>query len=354
MPAVVDLVERLAAVHDCDVVALRYPPARPRYRVAGARVRALGLGSVGGPAGRAAVLARGVRAVLAIDRRRPIDVVHGLWADEAGAVATIAGRLLRRPVVVSLMGGELAALADIGYGAGLGRGGRWTTAISLRGADLVTAGSEAARPVRAGTAARGVARCSHRWASISRCSGPTCRRRAAAPDSDPAGGASCSPAASNRSRTRPSRCVSSRRWPSIGPGCGSRSSATGGLRGDLERLAAELGVGDRVRFLGQVPRNEMPARYRAASAAARDVAARRAIDGRRRGGGVGDPRRRDAGRRPPGPGERRADRPARRRGGARRRGRAGARRPAPRHRDGRRRPCRRRSPGTTSTGPAPT
>ena len=30
------------------------------------------------------------------------------------------------------------------------------------------------------------------------------------------------------------------------------------------QLAAQLGVGDRVSFLGQVPRNEMPARYRAA------------------------------------------------------------------------------------------
>ncbi len=38
----------------------------------------------------------------------------------------------------------------------------------------------------------------------------------------------------------------------------------GRLRGDLERLAAQLGIGDRVSFLGQVPRNEMPARYRAA------------------------------------------------------------------------------------------
>ena len=222
MPAVVDLVERLAAVHDCDVIALRYPPARPRYRVAGARVRALGLGSVGGLAGRAAVLARGVRAVLAIDRRRRIDVVHGLWADEAGAVATIAGRLLRRPVVVSLMGGELAALADIGYGAGLGRGGRWTTAISLRGADLVTAGSEAAlRSVlerRPGApvvlAPLGVDLAVFRPA-------------VAAARIRPAGQRPVRRQPRTGQGPGPRVCVSSRRWPSIGPACGSRSSAKG-------------------------------------------------------------------------------------------------------------------------------
>jgi glycosyltransferase involved in cell wall biosynthesis len=259
MPAVVDLVERLAAVHDCDVIALRYPPARPRYRVAGARVRALGLGSVGGLAGRAAVLARGVRAVLAIDRRRRIDVVHGQWADEAGAVATIAGRLLRRPVVVSLMGGELAALADIGYGAGLGRGGRWTTALSLRGADLVTAGSEAAlrsvlerRPgVSAVLSPLGVDLAVFRPAVL-----------AEAPDHPPGSVlfvGSLEPVKDPALALRVFAALAADR-----PGLRFEVIGEGHLCGDLEALAAQLGVGDRVTFPGQVPGNEMPARYRAA------------------------------------------------------------------------------------------
>ena len=144
MPAIVDLVERIASVHDCEVIALRHPPARPPYRVAGARVTALGVGTASGASGRARVLAGGVRAVLRRHRRRPFDLVHALWADEAGAVATIAGRLVRRPVVVSVLGGELARIPDIGYGAALGRGGRWTVGVSFRGADLVTAGSSTA------------------------------------------------------------------------------------------------------------------------------------------------------------------------------------------------------------------
>src|SRR5690349_2328666 len=144
LAALVDLVERLAAVHEVEVVALRHPARRPPYRLAGASVRALGSASGsggGGAAGRATVLARGLRAVVRRHHRRPFDLVHGFWADEPGAIAAVAGRILRRPSVVSVMGGELVALPEIGYGAALGRGGRWTVATSMRLATVVTAGS---------------------------------------------------------------------------------------------------------------------------------------------------------------------------------------------------------------------
>ena len=270
MPAVVDLVERLAAVHDCDVIALRYPPAG-RYRVAGARVKALGLGSAAGPVGRAVVLARGVRAVLALDRRRRIDVIHGLWADEAGAVAAIAGRLLRRPVVVSLMGGELVALADIGYGAALGRGGRWTTAVSLRGADLVTAGSEAGlrsllerRPrARAVLAPLGVDLEMFRPDVVAGAPGSP-DRPAVAPDSERPATVlfvgSLEPVKDPALAVRVFAALAGDR-----PGLRLDVVGEGRLRGDLERLARRLGVGDRTSFAGQVPRADMPARYGAAS-----------------------------------------------------------------------------------------
>ncbi len=141
LPAVVDLVERLASVADVELVALRYPPRGEPYRVAGAVIRSLALGRTHGPVGRARVLGGGLRAVIGIHRRRPVDLVHGLWADEAGAVAVLAGRLLGRPSVVSVLGGELVALPDIGYGAALGRGGRLTTGLALRLARVVTCGS---------------------------------------------------------------------------------------------------------------------------------------------------------------------------------------------------------------------
>ena len=275
MPAVVDLVERVAAVHDCDVVALRYPPAPRPYRVAGARVRSLGPARFGGVLGRAAVLSRGVRAVVAIDRRHRIDVIHGLWADEPGAVAAIAGRLLRRPVVVSVMGGELARLPDIGYGAALGRGGRWTTAIALRDADLVTAGS---RQAVASVARRGLAAPRLLLAPLGvdvatfhpEGGTPTGSRATDAakmadavpetpkttvlfvgslePVKDPA---SALGVFANLAADRPRL-----RLEIVGDGR---------LRDGLTGLAEALGIRDRVRFLGQLPRSEMPGRYRGAS-----------------------------------------------------------------------------------------
>jgi glycosyltransferase involved in cell wall biosynthesis len=74
-------------------------------------------------------------------RREPLDVIHGLWADEPGGLAVIAGRLLGVPSIVSLLGGELIALPDGGYGGQQSRVNRWLVHIALRGAEQVTAGS---------------------------------------------------------------------------------------------------------------------------------------------------------------------------------------------------------------------
>ncbi|HYI21715.1 MAG TPA: glycosyltransferase, partial [Candidatus Limnocylindrales bacterium] len=138
LPAIVDLIQRISAVHDVEIVALRHPTNRGAYELAGARVHPLGLGNKGGPRARGRVLARGIRAVATLHRRRPVDLVHGMWADEAGAVATLAARWISRPSIVSVMGGEFVAMSEIGYGAALGRGGRSTARVSLRAADLIT------------------------------------------------------------------------------------------------------------------------------------------------------------------------------------------------------------------------
>ena len=257
MAAVVDLVERLAREADVEVVALRHPSARPPYEVAGARVTALGGGAAAGPRGRAGILGRGVVAVLRLHRRRPIDVVHGLWADEPGAVASIAARLIRRPSIVSLMGGELARLDDIGYGAALGRGGRWTAAISLRAADLITAGS--------GLALESLHRPRHR----SRAGAPPARRR---PRPVPAGRPTVAGSADDPLRRQPRAGQGPGGGAAgiRGAGEGSARASTadrrrGSLRRALEGLAASMGLGELVRFAGQVPRAELPDLYRSAS-----------------------------------------------------------------------------------------
>jgi glycosyltransferase involved in cell wall biosynthesis len=254
--AVVDLVERLAIVHDVEVVALRHPAAGPAYRLAGATVRPLGMGRRSGALGRTAVLARGVRAVLRAERRRPVDLVHGLWADEAGAVAVAAARLLRRPSIVSLMGGELARLPDIGYGAALGRGGRWTVAGSLRLSDTVTAGSHL---LREAASARGGGR-----AVLLRPLGVDIERfdpgpRRPDPPTVLVAGA-LEPVKDPAAALRALAAVVRDR-----PGTRLELAGDGRLRAELERSVANLGLAAAVTFLGHVPRASMPDRYRAAT-----------------------------------------------------------------------------------------
>jgi glycosyltransferase involved in cell wall biosynthesis len=85
--------------------------------------------------------ARTARAIAGEHRRGAFDVLHAFWVDEPGWVAAWAGRRLRVPVVLSLAGGELARMPDIGYGLSLLPGRRALVAWALGAASAVTAGS---------------------------------------------------------------------------------------------------------------------------------------------------------------------------------------------------------------------
>lgn len=141
LPALLDYVRALAGRADVHVAALRWPERGGTYSVFGASVHALdgrkhlGLRAVG-------LWARAVQVIAREHRRRPFDVVHAFWADEPGWVAAWAGRRLGAPVVVSLAGGELVGLKDIGYGMQLLPASRLLIAWSLRRAACITAGSE--------------------------------------------------------------------------------------------------------------------------------------------------------------------------------------------------------------------
>jgi glycosyltransferase involved in cell wall biosynthesis len=140
IPALLDLARVLAQRADVHIFTLRWPQRAACYDVYGAHVHALGGARRLGP--RVAVLwARAVRAIAAEHRRGPFDVLHAFWADEPGWVAAWAGRQLGVPVVLSLAGGELSRLPDIGYGLGLLPGRRWLVKQALGTASAVTAGS---------------------------------------------------------------------------------------------------------------------------------------------------------------------------------------------------------------------
>jgi glycosyltransferase involved in cell wall biosynthesis len=140
LPALLNLVRRLAREHEVHVFALRYPHRRDRYPISGATVHAFGGATVRGAA-RVRLLLGALRALVAEHRQQPFDVFHAFWADEPGFLAVAAGAWCRRPSLVSVMGGELVALPGLDYGGQLSRANRWLTTAALRRATLVTSGS---------------------------------------------------------------------------------------------------------------------------------------------------------------------------------------------------------------------
>lgn len=113
IPALVWMVERLAARHDVHVFVLRHYPEPCTYRLAGATVH--DLGRVRAPGGLStAVHAR--RLAQALGRVGRFDVLHGYWAVPAGLVAALVGRWLGIPTLVTFDSGELVALPECDYG----------------------------------------------------------------------------------------------------------------------------------------------------------------------------------------------------------------------------------------------
>lgn len=257
VPALHHLVRRLARRHEVTVLALRYPPRRDPYRFFAARVLPLGFGTRTG-AGRAALAVRAVAAIRREHRRRPLDAVHALWADEAGATAAFAGALLGVRSVVSVMGGELVGLPDLGYGTQLGRTGRWLVRRGLTAGDLVTVGSEALlAPVRAVRGDRPLrlaplgVDCDlfHPDGEYARLEGSPCLLQVA----------SLAPV-----KGQPLLLEAFARLRARLPGANLHLAGDGPLHAALADLARRLGVDDAVHLHGAVPHDRLPAFYRAA------------------------------------------------------------------------------------------
>lgn len=141
IPALLWLVERLALRHEVHVFVVGDTGAPDNYPLLGAMVHDLGLGA-GAPGIRFArrwlELTRALRHVA---RSGAWDVLHAFWAGSSGLLTALAGHRFGVATVVSIAGGELVSLPEIGYGEGRSRHRRMTVTLSLRLADVVTAGS---------------------------------------------------------------------------------------------------------------------------------------------------------------------------------------------------------------------
>jgi glycosyltransferase involved in cell wall biosynthesis len=145
IPVLVTMIERLARAHEVHVFALWQEARAGRWELYGAAVHNIGHGWT---------RLRAIRAIRAEHHRAPFVVVQAFFSGMCGLVAVAAAKSLRLPSLVHIAGGELIALAPIGYGGRLKWKGRLREAMVLRGASAVTAASA---PIIAELGALGIA-----------------------------------------------------------------------------------------------------------------------------------------------------------------------------------------------------
>src|SRR5690349_8434990 len=112
IPALLWLVERLARRHTIDVCTLNGAAQPGSYALVGATVHALRDIRPAVPGWRA--LSLWWRLMRKLRQIGCPDVVHGFWAGTSGLIAGLAGRWLGVPTVLSIGGGELVWLPEIG------------------------------------------------------------------------------------------------------------------------------------------------------------------------------------------------------------------------------------------------
>lgn len=114
VPSLLTVFSELAKQHELHAFALRHLPSPQSYRLNGFTVHDLGRPSA--PLGLTPwVQARALG--LALAAHGPFDVVHGFWADPAGALAARIGRELGIPSVATFDSGEFESLPEIEYGS---------------------------------------------------------------------------------------------------------------------------------------------------------------------------------------------------------------------------------------------
>jgi glycosyltransferase involved in cell wall biosynthesis len=241
IPALLALIGRLALNNDVQVFALHQETAAGEWPAAGAHIRNIG-------SKRTAL--RALRAIRAEHHKAPFDLVHAIWSGWCGLIAVTSGRLLGIPSLIHIAGGELASIAEIGYGGRLRWYGRLREAWNLRAASAVTAASA---PIIDMLTELGVA--AHRI--------PLGVDLTAWPARDPM----------PRDPSRPARLV---HVASLNPvkdqatllralaslmrsGVDFEMNVVGEdtLNGVIQSLAAELGLSERVRFLGFLPQRQL-------------------------------------------------------------------------------------------------
>lgn len=264
IPAHTDLARALARTHAVHVFALRYPHRRERYRIGDAVVHGLG-GAEARGAQSAWLWRAALRAIAQEHRRGRFTALHAIFGGEAGLIATLAGKRLGVPSVVSLVDGEFVGLRDIGYGAELNRVLRWMNALILRSADRLLVGCRAMQhAVEARLPGSRRARVELLPLGVN-----LARFSPLAPGALPRSAQWDSPALVNVGSLVPVKDQSTllhafARFRQAYPGARLVIAGEGPLRAALRHLALDLEIRDAVEFAGALPHDQLPARYRGA------------------------------------------------------------------------------------------
>ncbi|MBA2451975.1 MAG: glycosyltransferase [Chloroflexia bacterium] len=195
-------------------------------------------------------------------RTTRFDLIHGLWLFPPGAIAVLAGRLLGIPSVVSVGGAEVVSIPDICYGGLLSRRGRAVQRQVLWRASAVTGGSGYILDL-----ARAVTRRPSGYELVPLPVDPMFRPLADRPLLPNAEQPRLLHAASLipvKDQATLLRAFALLLEALPGATLDIAGEDPFGHRSVLEKLAVELAVADRVRFLGRVPHAEMLSHYQQA------------------------------------------------------------------------------------------
>ena len=261
IPALHALTSELATRHEIHVFAAEGESGPGRYARSGVDVHQLGGdSSTAAAAGwdrRGLRMARYAwRLAQAVDAARasgPFDLFHAVWAGHTGLLATLMARRLSLPLIVSIGGGESVWLPDIRYGGAGSPLGRARVGVTLRLAAAITAGSAFATnflPPRMTGQVRVI--------PLGIQTGPS-----GDPPVRPPGPpwrllqvADLNLVKDQETTLRALRQVVRRLGDVSMDFIGEDTRG-----GRLQRMADTLGVGDRVRFLGFVPHQQLTAHY---------------------------------------------------------------------------------------------
>lgn len=248
------LVEILSRIDDVRVIPLRYPHHQQPYELFGAQVFPLGAGQTRG-LGRLKLWRNALTHIERQHCARPFDVLHAMWADETGLIAAWAGRRLKIPVVVSVLGGELARLDAIHYGHQRGRFSRWIVREALTGASkILLAGESAKEQLRRCGLGSVLDHCIVVPLGVD-----TTRFSQQEATRDPLKLLSVASLVPVKNHALLLNALALTQMPATLDLIGTGSEQTG-----LETLCDQLNLRERVRFLGAIPHIELPAHYRRA------------------------------------------------------------------------------------------